>query len=166
MAKTDCVSFSFSNEVLDIISVVLVAVGRVVAELDDPKERGGYFCLAERIGNPTALPTLTLGIGTVPAEKGPKYLALAQEKARRLAEHAYEHTSSWQSRSPEESRWGGAIVAGHYLFSFSGLPEIADETAMLITAMELEYLTLTQAMAIAGHSDNKLFIRMLTVPKR
>lgn len=147
-------------DVQEIIDVTIAGVRLAIEHLNDPSRRGGYFCLVEPEGNQMALPTLVLGIGTVPAEKGPRYLALAQEKARRLAKHP-EHRSSWQSRNPDKDEWGGAIVASPYIFSFSGLsPDTADEAAMLMVAVELGYLELVKALTIAKLSANQLFKRM------
>jgi hypothetical protein len=41
------------------------------------------------------------------------------------------HVSSWESRDPGHDRWGGAIRIEDLIFSFSGLPELADEALML-----------------------------------
>ena len=99
----------------------------------------------------------------MPAERGQKYLELAQEKARRLAEHP-DHWSSWQSRNPDEGKWGGAVNAGAYIFSFSGLPELADEAAMLLTALSLGFLLEERAAAFAQYSGNELFYKMMATP--
>lgn len=159
MATTRTDGISFSKAIYEIEGVTTDAVKMVIAHLNDPNRQGGYFCLVEKEGNPLALPTLVLGIGAVPAEKGPKYIAFTQEKAKRLAEHL-DHVSSWQSRNPDEDKWGGAIVAGPYIFSFSGLPELADEAAMALAAVELDYMTIVQALAIADHSGNQLIRQM------
>lgn len=156
MATTQTDGISFSKAIYEIIGVTTDAVKMVIAHLNDPNRQGGYFCLVEKEGNPLALPTLVLGIGTVLTEKGPKYLAFAQEKARRLAEHS-EHQSSWQSRNEGEEKWGGAITASPFIFSFSGLPELADEAAMLLAAVELGHLEMAEALSITGWSDNQLF---------
>ena len=160
MATAQVASVSFGKAIYEIVGVTSDAVRLATAHLNDPSRRGGYFCLVERGWNPMALPTLVLGVGTVPAEKGPKYLAFTQEKARRLHQHP-EHRSSWQSRNPDKDEWGGAIVAGPYIFSFSGFtPDTADEAAMLLAAVELGYLEMVEALAIANRSDNQLFKQM------
>lgn len=151
---------SFDVAVHEVIGLVEMAVREVVAEINDPERQGGYFCFAMTEGNPSALPTLIVGVGTVPPEKGPKYLAFAQEKARRLF-YLPTHRSSWQSRNPDRNMWGGAIAAGPYIFSFSGLPEHGDEAAMLLAAIGHGSLIRVEAATIASYSSNQLFIRML-----
>ncbi len=101
----------------------------------DPKwqdRAGGYFCLTTDDG--TLL--LLCPFGNIPLGKFAKYAALSQEKAQRLAAHP-EHASSWQSRSENDAdlRFGGAIRANGYIYSFSGLPELGDEAVMLVTAL-------------------------------
>lgn len=91
-------------------------------------ETGGYLCVADRAGTPLVVAK----IGEVDAEKTSKYMSFCQEKARRLADHP-EHVASWQSRKPDEDQYGGAVSGDHYILSFSGLPELADEAVMLVT---------------------------------
>lgn len=164
MATAQAGYVSFTPAVHGFIGEVKHAVRRVVAHLNDPNRQGGYFCLVDKggKGNPLGLPTLILGIGTVPAEKGLKYLAFAQEKAHRLAEHP-EHQSSWQSRNEGAEQWGGAIAAGPYVFSFSGLPEHGDEAAMLLAADELGLITPGMAAQIAKESGNEIFRKIVGV---
>lgn len=150
-------SINFTTEIHRVIGMVREAVQQIITVLARPDRQGGYFCLiVKEKGNPTALPTLILGIGTVPTEKGSKYFVFAQEKAHRLSEHP-EHQTSWQSRNPEENKWGGAINAGPYYLSFSGLPEPADEAAMLLAAVGLGFMTRDEALTIAEYSNNVLF---------
>ncbi len=88
---------------------------------------GGFFCIAD---GKTGLPLLVKVVGSPPEDKGEKYFSFAQEKARRLAKHP-EHMSSWESRDPESDQWSGAVRYGGLIFSFSGLPELADEALIL-----------------------------------
>ncbi len=103
-----------------------------------PKEEvvrdGGYLCVAPHMQN--GVPFLVALVGTVPELKAERCRVFAEEKVARLNKHP-EHVSSWQSRDPAASQWGGAIVAGDYVLSFSGLPEDADEALMLFTAIRL-----------------------------
>ncbi|QQG42499.1 MAG: hypothetical protein HYW15_03265 [Candidatus Giovannonibacteria bacterium] len=79
------------------------------------------------------MPQLIVPIGNISEEKAEKYLSFCQEKAKRLAQHA-EHLSSWESRCPDQNRWGGAVRVGDFIFSMSGFPELGDEAIMLATA--------------------------------
>jgi hypothetical protein len=88
---------------------------------------GGYFCLADLRG----MPLLIAPIGTMSREKAEKYLQLCQEKARRLSA-SRGHISSWESRVPDEEKYGGAITIADVILSFSGLPEKGDEAVMMV----------------------------------
>lgn len=105
---------------------------------DWEKERsGGYFCLVRESMNAKTstggLPIILVPCGVFPLEKAEKYLNLCQEKAKRLA--ILGGLSSWESRNPEENKWGGAVRFRDLIFSFSGFPELADEAVMLATAI-------------------------------
>lgn len=95
---------------------------------------GGYLCIAD---GKNGLPILVMLIGEVPLGKAPKYLEFCQEKAGRLAGHP-NHESSWESRNEEKNRWGGAIRFRDLILSFSGLPELGDEAAMLRAAEDVD----------------------------
>ena len=95
---------------------------------DEWKWRSGiYLCVADR---KTGLPYLLIPIGKVPVGKAERYAHLALEKALRLANHSV-HKSSWESRNPDSDKWGGAIRAGAFIISISGLPELGDEAVAL-----------------------------------
>jgi len=125
--------FHWTKEVnaAGIISAANTAVNMIIKTFgqDEGWERrgGGYFCLADGV---TGFPLLIFPIGIMPEEKVVKYLAFCQEKAKRLAKHS-DHMSSWESRNPDENQWGGAIKIEDLIYSFSGLPELGDEAAML-----------------------------------
>ncbi|HLC45031.1 MAG TPA: hypothetical protein VJK50_04300 [Patescibacteria group bacterium] len=129
-------------------------VNRVLALCAD--RTGGYFCLVDP---DSGFCVILFRIGTVAADKGQKYYSFAQEKALRLRAHP-EHRSSWQSRNPDQSQWGGAVKAKTYIFSFSGLPELADEAAMLELAVDLGELDLMAAFHLARISDNDFFAQL------
>jgi hypothetical protein len=108
-----------------------VVIGSILKTFGHREEwggrKGGYFCVADGL---TGTPLLVAIVGEVPLEKAEKYMEFAQEKARRLA-FQIGHVSSWESRDPDHNQWGGAIRIEDLIFSFSGLPELADEAAML-----------------------------------
>ena len=91
---------------------------------------GFYACVAD---GGTGEILMLYSFGTIPEEKFWKYLSFCQEKAKRLAAHP-EHLSSWQSRNPDNSQYGGAIRVGRFILSCSGLPELGDEAVMLLVA--------------------------------
>ncbi len=129
------------------------AVRHAIRLCGDPTRQGGYFCIAD---GETGFPLVITAIGTVAEEKAEKYLALCQEKARRLARNQT-HLSSWESRDPEENEWAGAVRGNRLIGSFSALPELWDEAAMLRWAFRTSELTEGQAMRIASISGNTNF---------
>ena len=110
--------------------------------------------------------------GRIPQEKHHKYLMLSLEKGARLWQF---HASrgdllSWQSRDPSSfvgrfqvvgedpwGLWGGAIHAGEYILSFSGLPEEGDEALVLALAVLAAFIPLGQAQDMAKISNNQVF---------
>lgn len=132
--------------------------------LIDESRTGGYMTVlfpGDRFLPP---PLLVAQIGE-PAdpEKIEKYFSFSQEKAQRLITNANVagQLSSWQSRDPQKNKWGGAIRAGDYILSFSGLPELADEALMLAVAVSLKMLIPEQADWIADISDNDFYRRLI-----
>jgi len=100
-------------------------------------------------------------IGTLGADETIICRRFAAEKADRLGKNP-EHWLSWQSRDPESGKWGGAIriICGTiaFIFSISGLPELCDEAAMLITGVRAGLLSVAQAREIAVISNNRFFL--------
>ncbi len=103
---------------------------------------GGYLTICDSATGEELLPPTR--IGTVNEAKVAKYEAFCQEKAGRLLlkMRSDGHVSSRQSRRPDEDQWGGAIliVDENLVFSFSGLPELADEAFMVRLAWEMATL--------------------------
>lgn len=158
------------EEILNIhaaVCTLLPTVLAVVEELRNPDEvvrTGGYFCLAFRsdidreVGRFTlSKPALRIPVGIVPLDKADKWCRLSLEKARRLAKNLPKgHVSSWQSRDGKV-RFGGSIATRRFIFSFSGLPELADEAFMLCLAVYLQRLTERKASEIAALNNNRCF---------
>jgi hypothetical protein len=130
-------------------------------ELAPDDKRGGVFCA---VSTDTMIPIhLGILIGTVPdEEKRDKYWRLAKEKADRLSSYKA-HASSFQSRSPTHDRWGGAVRATYFIFSFSGFPELLDEALVLKTALLAGLMDPGIADTIAKESKNLYFEKMLTI---
>jgi hypothetical protein len=128
----------------------------------DLTRTGGFVAVLEIRNGPTArTPILVARIGEVSQAKHQKYHDFSAEKALRLQTYSHsdghQHVSSWQSRDPDQDRWGGAILAGMHILSFSGLPELADEALMLAVAVKLRLLSASKAMEIAQLSDNGFY---------
>lgn len=112
-------------------------------------------------------------VGILQPGKLEKYMKFSMEKARRLrcrvlGAHPNEF-SSWQSRDEAKERWGGSIITGRrrdrpssrWIFSFSGLPQLADEAFSLAFAVYLRKMTGETAMNIADFSENRYLPAML-----
>jgi hypothetical protein len=92
------------------------------------------------------------------------------EKALRLMQHAGAGArSSWNAaRNPANDQYGGAILfrvklynsgdaAFWVVLSFSGLPELADEAAMIVTAASMPWqASINSLNEIARTSDNQI----------
>ena len=123
---------------------------------DFPKDKDNGYCVITSALDGRVL--LTFQVGECKPEKVKKYYSLANAKAVRLYSFASQnHVSSWQSRDKDANRWGGAIRAGDVIFSFSGLPELADEAVMLVAAVICNFISLEEAEKIAIVSDNVTF---------
>ncbi|MEI6040504.1 MAG: hypothetical protein WCP91_04105 [Candidatus Berkelbacteria bacterium] len=124
-------------------------------------DTGGYFCL-KVIGREELLIEPML-IGEVSDDNKDEYIELCQEKVHRLEAEFLadpQHVrSSYQSRDPENNKWGGAITGFDndgtgYLFGFSGLPELCDEAIMVVAVMEVGLLADDEALEIAEISGS------------
>lgn len=152
-------------------SAILWIVEKLVEESTNlrgnlkPERRGGYLTVLVR-GEPGFSLCSRVGIFVDGPEQ---YLALSQEKAERLQGLWHKHLSSWQSRDPDNGRWGGAIIADQLIFSFSGLPELVDEAVVTAAAYWLGEITeYSQVLKIADISRNpfteELIARMANWP--
>jgi len=138
-----------------LIDFLYVFLGRIFNMPDHPSNKnGGYFCIRDRKDNRVLL---MMQVGEVAPEKVDMCFALAQEKGERLFEMRGLHKSSWQSRNPEADKWGGAIIVGDLILSFSGLPELADEAAMLRLARSCNWISEEDATYIASLSCNTVY---------
>lgn len=148
-----------------ILECVERALGLVIQQLDDANRKGGYFCLRSITGGvlPSDPPTLVELLGEkIPAAKAEKYWQFCQEKAARLARNMPAgHCTSWTSRDEAAEQYGGAIVAGGYILSFSGLPEHGDEAAMTLGALMAGLISADQVQEIASFSDNMLPLELM-----
>jgi len=120
------------------------------------ERRGGYFSVFS--ANDGVLILRTLIGEPSPPENEERYYTFSKEKGERLYMLLHiGHLGSYQSRDPEKNRWGGAIWARKFIFSFSGLPELADEALMLVLAIANQDIFLHEAREIAERSNNNVF---------
>ena len=125
---------------------------------------GGTFCVLKTdrlVADLVSTPLFLAAVGTVSDDAAAaSYRVFAQEKALRLLSRP-DDVSSFQSRDESEQRWGGAIRAGSYILSFSGLPELMDEALMLAVALHLGLIDRVEAERIAALSHNPFFARLI-----
>lgn len=142
-----------------LLSAVEATVKQLTPKFTDMRE-GGVFCVKDARAN---VLLLLAPVGRFSEKKSARYFSFAQEKATRLyfkVKRGSRHIASWQSRDEEKQRYGGAILAGDLILSFSGLPELADEAAVTYVAFVFNLICLTTALEIANRSNNH-FLRGL-----
>lgn len=133
-------------------------------DLVEETRAGGYLTvqdLSDGLDEPLLVARICHGDGHLTLEKSSAYIGFSREKLDRVA-HFYKidpsrTKSSWQSRADHAQWYGGAIRAGKYILSFSGLPEKTDEALMLALAVKLGLLTLREASEIAEISTNGIY---------
>lgn len=147
--------------IINTVNTVVKAYGNLPSNTDG--RCGGYLTVADPISGGLQL---VMPIGEIAPVKLHKYCTFSQEKDIRLRRELNNgHMSSWESRDPENDKWGGAIYAYKYIYSFSGLPELADEAVMLITAILEKDLPKEMADNIAERSKNPIYHELLTAMK-
>lgn len=109
-------------------------------------------------------------VNQIPTEKKEKYIFLAEEKAERLDENP-DHLSSYESREEEYifpinnqkwGKWGGAIrISDHYIFSFSGFPELLDETFVCFLALKYKFMKADYLKKIIQRRKNNPYLKKL-----
>lgn len=120
-----------------------------------PDRKGGFFVMRD---NAAGIILLKMPIGEIDPEKTLKYARFAQEKGKRLYQNqSLGHVSSWESRDEEAEKYSGAILAGHLILSFSGLPEWGDEAVILVLALRFDWINEQQVKTIIQISENPFF---------
>lgn len=133
-------------------------------DLVEETRAGGYMTvqdLTDGLAEPLLVARICHDEGHLTKEQSSDYSGFSREKLDRIA-HYYmvdpsRSKSSWQSRDEHAKKYGGAIRAGTYILSFSGLPEQADEALMLALAVKLGLLALREASEIAEISTNGIY---------
>ncbi len=121
-------------QILTVADQVVQAIIRLVNS-EGQERTGAYLCVIERRTYQVVLHAL---IGDGPADKVSKWREFSAEKCVRLLGHQPYNETSYESRLPEENRWGGAVLGTDYAFGLSGLKELDDEAAMFHLAVMLK----------------------------
>jgi hypothetical protein len=119
-------------QILTVADQVVKAIIRLVNS-EGQERTGAYLCVIDRETHQLILHAL---IGDGPPDKVSKWREFSAEKCVRLLGHP-EHETSFDSRSPDDNRWGGAVLGTDYAFGLSGLKELDDEAAMFHLAVML-----------------------------
>jgi hypothetical protein len=123
-------------ELEKIISSTKESIEKLTQMFEEEKKNYGFLTIMDKDGYLLLPPT---EIGNVPLEKREKYSSYSLEKAKRLQSNIKRHFTSYESRDPENGKWGGAIsVNNNLIFSFSGLTEHGDEAIMLRLAKKVK----------------------------
>jgi hypothetical protein len=145
----------------------LVDISRKLNGNPNPEKSGGWLTI---LYNPRGISGKNvLSVGNFPTEKNFKYHNLSQEKAYRLLAHHFrdeEAFSSYQTRKPEENKWGGAVLEDvpsiSRIISFSGLAEKIDEALSLSLIQYLNgYLNENLAKKVVEFSENEFYEPMI-----
>ncbi len=144
------------------IARVLELVEKYYRPVGEKYGKGRQFgCLALR--GPVSAPmplTATVPFGVIPADSG--CYKFAAEKVNRLAKHG-DDWSSFQSRDPDNKRWGGAIRLADEsttigFMAWSSYPEPVDEAFMAAVAVKAELMTVSRAEQVLMPSQNPFFM--------
>lgn len=119
---------------------------------------GAYFCVCYR---PTYQLVLHAMIGDGPGDKSSKWREFSAEKCVRLLGHQPYHQTSYESRAPENDRYGGAVLGTDYVFSLSGLKELDDEATMFQVAIELGQRDVISTLDLISDERNPQLRRFL-----
>ncbi|MDP3014432.1 MAG: hypothetical protein Q8M92_09335 [Candidatus Subteraquimicrobiales bacterium] len=144
-----------TERITEIASLTVAATTKIPGN-ETPERQGGYLVIRNK-KNGTPLLIERIGICLPVDVKKTHYLGL--EKGRRLIRSmkSFGHISSHQSRDPKFKKWGkwgGAIIAGDYIISFSGLKELFDEAAVVVLALKIGWLNMSEVHEIIEISGN------------
>lgn len=151
------------RKILELASQAVIASVKVPGN-EAPDRRGGYLVISNVCNG---VPLLIERIEECKIKDVLKYHELALEKSGRLCVEKFSgHISSHQSRNPQFNpygKWGGAIIAGNFIVSFSGLKELFDEAVVLVLALRLGWIDsnrLTEITDISGNTFVKPLYNM------
>ncbi|MFA4999416.1 MAG: hypothetical protein WC519_01680 [Parcubacteria group bacterium] len=141
---------------MKIISIVLGILGKICTLIEDEFRKGGYLAFVDKKG--LAFKT---SVGSFLEEKEEKNRSFSQEKAERAFRTVM---PSFETRDPDNEKWGGGIFAGEYGIGFSGLPELADEALAVWLAEELKLISHDEAEEITSKSGSNIYYNLKYCP--
>lgn len=141
---------------VNISGIILDTVEDLIEKLNVEGKNSGYLAIVDRSDGRLLLHAQ---VGNCLPDKHAKYCEISLEKAMRI--YRNQDASSWMSRDPDNDKWGGAIVAGRFILSFSGLPELADEALMLALGREMSWISIEDVMGLATVSNNEYIGKLL-----
>lgn len=130
-----------------------------------PEREGGQLAISEIITGQNHHQELMYHvitpIGAIrPRSRIATYFSVAKEKSRRLFRNLPQNQrTSYESRSLGNGRYGGAVVAGRWIFAFSGLDEHDDESLILNLLIWEGLIRPAEAFEIAAQNDNQQFVK-------
>ena len=143
--------FQTPPQVVALSSLIAMVIDMAREYCQEHDKPGGHFCLGNAEGEPVLI--LRVEFEPFPNDRASRTRRFCQEKVRRLSRRST-HRTSWESRKPEKNKYGGAIRVEGGFFSFSGLPEHADEALCLRLAVCMKVLTEMEAIYLASLSGN------------
>jgi hypothetical protein len=146
------------------VETAVQQMSTILAQEGYKKNRNsGYFTLRDGV---TGRIIFMVQIGICPDDMADKFCEFSQEKGNRLKwDENVRHVTSWQSRDPDNKKYGGAIKAGpakNLILSFSGLPELADEAVMVAAAYRLGWLNHHEVADLYHINDNAYLLQIFT----
>lgn len=139
-----------------VLPAVFEDAKRRIPEKVSKPDPGGYLSVWYHKYGMIDIPPKLIGlspIGNVSLDS--RSSEFTQEKARRLASNRF-HVSSWESREPQNQKYGGAIRVGDLILSFSGIPEEGDEMLCLTIASFYGWIGGKEIDEILEKSSNRL----------
>ncbi len=139
---------NFLKEVNEVLLLILQNFGS-----DFPKEGGGFFRLWTRSGKSL----IESPVGDIPPEEEEIRDIISKSRAEKKVQQI-EKRNELTKKDPEENV--GAIVAGLFVLSFSGLPSHADEALCLGVAVKMGWLEQKDATKLASINQNQYWKKL------
>lgn len=168
-------SYSYASQtrrLADILVFAEEAVRQLLPMFNDTKYTGGYLCA---IDSEKGGLLMLARAGEVHEHDTPQRMkeiqGFAREKADRLLENmlrggmdSSHHLTSWESRDPDNKRYGGAVrTLAPFILAFSGLTESADEAVVAYAAYREGSMSLEMALAISNITNNHYLRKLLGI---
>jgi hypothetical protein len=137
-----------------------LTIGPVAKRFGDGK-KGACICVSDFKGRPL----LVSYLGDPAEAEVDQIWNFAQEKAKRLSAHPA-HNRSWDSRDPNNKKYGGAVRGHFVIISISGLPEAVDEAFALGLLAGQGLISDARIQEIRKISKNELIAPVFAVMRR